>query len=67
VFCGMKNHPTDKCFKLLDHVKKGEAAKRVNQVEPTQQQEDQYEEEEFYEENSEPISAIYSRKYQSKN
>ena len=69
VFCGMKNHPTDKCFKLLDHVKKGEASKRVNQVEPHQQQEEeQYEEEEFYEENSEPISAIYSRKqYQSKN
>jgi hypothetical protein len=65
----MKNHPTDKCFKLLDHVKKGEASKRVNQVEPHQQQEEeQYEEEEFYEENSEPITAIYSRKqYQSKN
>ena len=68
VFCGMKNHPTDKCFKLLDHVKKGEASKRVNQVEPNQQQEEQYEEEEFYEENSEPISAIYSRRQtQSKN
>ena len=64
----MKNHPTDKCFKLLDHVKKGEASKRVNQVEPNQQQEEQYEEEEFYEENSEPISAIYSRRQtQSKN
>ena len=68
VFCGMKNHPTDKCFKLLDHVKKGEASKRVNQVEPERQQQEEYEEEEFYEENSEPISAIYSRRQtQSKN
>ena len=64
----MRNHPTDKCFKLLDHVKKGEASKRVNQVEPERQQQEEYEEEEFYEENSEPISAIYSpRQTQSKN
>ena len=64
----MKNHSTEKCFKLLDHVKKGEAAKRVNQVEPERQQQEEYEEEEFYEGNSEPISAIYSRRQtQSKN
>ena len=71
VFCGMKNHPTDKCFKLLDHVKnKNGTAKRVNQVEP-ETEEDQYVEEEFYEENTtEPINAIFSRrqsKSQSKN
>ena len=64
----MKNHSTEKCFKLLDHVKaKNEATKprRVNQVEP-ETEEDQYEEEEFYEENTEPISAIFTYK-QSKN
>ena len=67
----MKNHPTDKCFKLLDHVKnKNGTAKRVNQVEP-ETEEDQYVEEEFYEENTtEPINAIFSRRQsqsQSKN
>ena len=52
VFCGMKNHPTDKCFKLLDQVKaKNEASRRVNQVEP-EKEEDQYADEEFYEESS---------------
>ena len=69
VFCGMKNHPTEKCFKLLDHVKaRNEATpRRVNQVEPENHEEDQYAEEEFYEENnSEPISAIFTRR-QSKN
>ena len=67
VFCGMRNHPTEKCFKLLDHVKaRNEATpRRVNQVEP-EDQEEQYAEEEFYEENTEPISAIFTRK-QSKN
>ena len=66
----MKNHPTDKCFKLLDHVKaKAEASRWVNQMEP-EKEEDQYVEEEFYEENTEPISAIFSRRQshsQSKN
>ena len=66
----MKNHPTEKCFKLLDHVKaKNEASRRVNQVEP-EREEDQYVEEEFYEENTEPINAIFSRRQsqsQSKN
>jgi hypothetical protein len=69
VFCGMRNHPTEKCFKLLDHVKaRNEATpRRVNQVEPENHEEDQYADEEFYEENNtEPISAIFTRK-QSKN
>ena len=66
----MKNHPTEKCFKLLDHVKaKNGTTKRVNQVEP-ETEEDQFAEEEFYEENQEPINAIFTRRQsqsQSKN
>ena len=59
----MENYLTDKCFKLLDHVKAKNGAtkqKQVNQDEPDHH-EDNFVEDDFYPEENEPIGAIFTQ------